>query len=125
MDLCLSCKACKSECPSNVDMAKMKSDVLQMYYDEHGITLRDRLIRDSSNAASKFSGALSGIVNFVQETKLFRAIMEKVAGFDHRRVLPEYAPEPFYKWFEKKENNPFKNPSEESCAFCRYLSEFP
>ena len=117
MDLCLSCKACKSECPSNVDMAKMKSDVLQMYYDEHGLTLRDRLIRDSSTAASKLAGALSGIVNFVQETKLFRAIMEKVAGFDRRRVLPEYAPEPFYKWFEKKENNPFKNPQKKVVLF--------
>ena len=117
LDLCLSCKACKSECPSNVDMAKMKSDVLQMYYDKHGLTFRDRLIRDSSSAASKLAGSLSGIVNFVQETKLFRAIMEKVAGFDRRRVLPEYAPEPFYKWFEKKENNPFKNPQKKVVLF--------
>ena len=64
-----------------------------------------------------YAGALSGIVNFVQETKLFRAIMEKVAGFDHRRVLPEYAPEPFYKWFEKKGNNPFKNPQKKVVLF--------
>ena len=101
LDLCLSCKACKSECPSNVDMAKMKSDVLQMYYDKHGTSLRDRLIRDSSAMASRFSGALAGMVNAVQRTGLFRAMVQRLAGFDARRTLPEYTSEPFYKWFRK------------------------
>jgi Fe-S oxidoreductase len=117
MDLCLSCKACKSECPSNVDMAKMKSDVSQMYYDEHGTSLRDRLIRDSSKAAARLSGALSGVVNYVQHTALFKSLMEKVAGFDQRRTLPDYAKEPFYKWFEKKGNNTFKNPGNKVVLF--------
>ncbi|MEX0930034.1 MAG: FAD-linked oxidase C-terminal domain-containing protein, partial [Balneolales bacterium] len=110
MDLCLSCKACKSECPSNVDMAKMKSDVLQVYYDEHGITLRDRMIRDSSRAASSLSGALAAPVNFIQKSAPFRWVLEKLAGFDKRRVLPEYAREPFYKWMEKKGNNTYTSP---------------
>lgn len=117
MDLCLSCKACKSECPSNVDMAKMKADVAQMYYDEHGTTLRDRLIRDSSKAASRLSGAFSGVVNLIQHTTLFRYAMEKLAGFDRRRVLPEYAREPFHKWFEKAGNNSYKNPDRQVVLF--------
>lgn len=117
MDLCLSCKACKSECPSNVDMAKMKADVSQMYYDAHGTKLRDRLIRDSSKAASLLSGGLSGIVNAIQQTSLFRYAMEKLAGFDRRRLLPEYASEPFYKWFEKKGNNTYKNPNRRVVLF--------
>jgi FAD/FMN-containing dehydrogenase/Fe-S oxidoreductase len=117
LDLCISCKACKSECPSNVDMAKMKSDVLQIYYDEHGTTLRDRLIRGSSHAASVFSGALSGIVNAIQHTTAFRLILEKLAGFDRRRMLPEYAKEPFYKWFERNQNNGIKNAERQVVLF--------
>ncbi len=44
LDLCISCKACKSECPSNVDMAKLKAEFLQNYYDIHGIPLRSKLV---------------------------------------------------------------------------------
>ena len=109
LDLCLSCKACKSECPSNVDMSKMKGDVLQMYYDAHGITLRDRLIRGSSQAASHLSGSLSHMTNSIQKTRLFRFILQKLAGFDKRRVLPEYAREPFHKWFDKAGTNTFRS----------------
>ena len=108
MELCISCKACKSECPSNVDMAKMKSDFLQMYYDEHGSTLRDRLVRDSPKLASRFSGSFAQLVNSFQRTNLFRSVLQKLAGFDPRRVLPEYANEPFYKWFAKPGNPLFR-----------------
>ena len=107
LDLCLSCKACKSECPSNVDMAKMKSDVSQLYFDEHGISTRDRLIRDSAKVAARLSGPFSNLINSIQKTKAFRYLLEKTAGFDSRRILPDYADEPFFKWFDRKGNNSF------------------
>jgi len=101
LDLCLSCKACKSECPSNVDMAKLKSEVLQMRYDKKGISLRDRLIRDSSKMAGRLAGGSAGLVNGVMKSSIVKSVIEKTAGFDKRRSLPTYAKEPFYKWFEK------------------------
>jgi Fe-S oxidoreductase len=52
---------------------------------------------------------LSGFVNFIQKTKFFRFILQKLAGFDKRRVLPGYAKEPFYKWFEKEGSNNFRS----------------
>jgi len=78
--------------------------------------MRDRMIRDSSRAAAYFSGTFSRVINFIQHTKHFRLLLEKVAGFDQRRILPEYASEPFYKWFEKK-GNTFKNPEKKVVLF--------
>jgi len=109
MDLCLSCKACKSECPSNVDMAKLKSDVLQMYYDKNGTKIRDKLIKSSSAAAKQISRSTASIVNVIQKTMVFRWVLEKVAGFDRRRTLPDYATQPFYKWFEKNKVSHLKS----------------
>jgi FAD/FMN-containing dehydrogenase/Fe-S oxidoreductase len=101
LDLCLSCKACKSECPSNVDMAKLKSEVSQLYYDKHGAKLRDKIIKNSAEMAARVSGNAAGIVNSIQETRLFRKLLEHVAGFDSRRILPSYAKLPFSKWYKK------------------------
>ncbi len=101
LELCLSCKACKSECPSNVDMAKLKSEIWQKKYDTQGVSLRERFIRDSAKFARRLSGGLAPIVNTVQKTGLFRWSLEKVAGIERKRVLPTYARETFTQWYRK------------------------
>ncbi|MCB9041935.1 MAG: FAD-binding protein [Lewinellaceae bacterium] len=106
LDLCLSCKACKSECPSNVDMAKLKSEVWQKKFEANGITWRDRFIRDSAKMAAGFSGPLAPFVNRLQKTAIFRAFLDKAIGIEQKRVLPDYARAPFCRWFEKNRRPP-------------------
>lgn len=99
LDLCLSCKSCKSECPSNVDVAKLKSEFLQKCHDAHGVSLRERIIAGSTEMARLMAGRKAPIVNFIQESWLFRTILQVVAGLDSRRKPPRYATMPFPKWF--------------------------
>jgi len=106
LDLCLSCKACKSECPSNVDMAKLKSEVWQIKYDGEGPTLRERMIRDGQKFARLFSGPLSAPINAVQGAKIFRWFLEKTAQIDRRRILPTYAPKKFTTWYRQNYTPP-------------------
>ena len=103
LDLCLSCKACKSECPSNVDMAKLKGDFLQAYHDRNGTTILDRMTAGTPEMARRLSGALAPMVNAVQHSAPFRAILERVAGVDRRRRLPAYARRSLSSWFAGRE----------------------
>jgi Fe-S oxidoreductase len=87
MDLCLSCKACKSECPSNVDIAKLKAEFLQHYYDANGIPLRSRLIANIT-ALNKLGSLIPFIYNFFQRNKLVSGIFKNLLGFSPKRDLP-------------------------------------
>ncbi|MEI7491096.1 MAG: FAD-linked oxidase C-terminal domain-containing protein [Bacteroidota bacterium] len=87
MDLCLSCKACKSECPSNVDIAKLKAEFLQHYYDSNGIPLRSRLIAYISSI-NRLGSMVPGIFNFFQKNSFFSAISKKMLGFAGARSIP-------------------------------------
>ncbi len=106
LDLCLSCKACKAECPSNVDMAKLKSEVLQKHYDHHGMSLRDRMIRGSAAVASRLSGRLAPLWNAVQGSGSFRSLLQAWAGIHRDRILPSYAREPFDRWLARRSQQP-------------------
>lgn len=116
MDLCLSCKACKSECPSNVDMAKLKSEIWQRKYDREGLSMRERFIRDSTKFAKMFSGTLAPVINGVQKTSIFRWTLEKVAGIEKKRILPEYTNQSFVTWYRKNYQPPV-NPEDQVVLF--------
>ncbi len=101
LDLCLSCKACKSECPSNVDMAKLKSEVLQKKHDNGDITLFERAISANVNMGRYLAGWKAPIVNYLLASKPFRFLAEKILHVDRRRILPQYAKESLTSWYKK------------------------
>jgi FAD/FMN-containing dehydrogenase/Fe-S oxidoreductase len=101
MDLCLSCKGCKSECPSNVDIAKLKAEFLQHYYDENGTPLRALVIArfaDSANLASRIPRAW----NFVFNTPALRRIANRAIGFHPDRSVPLLSRTTLKKWFAER-----------------------
>ncbi len=100
MDLCISCKGCKSECPSNVDMAKLKAEFLQHYYDANGIPFRSRLIANFNNAA-KLGALLPGLYNFMMTNRSISRIVKKVSGFAAERSMPLMYKTTLRSWFEK------------------------
>lgn len=83
LDLCVSCKACKSECPSNLDMAKLKAEFMQHYYDIHGIPLRSKLIAYLPRL-NKLAVMARPVSNFMMNTSL----MKKSIGFTTKRETP-------------------------------------
>ena len=87
MDLCLSCKACKSECPSNVDMAKLKAEFLQHWYDANGIPLRSRLIANITKI-NQLGSLAPALFNFFQKNKFISGITKKILGFAPQRNIP-------------------------------------
>ena len=99
LDLCLSCKACKSECPSNVDMAKLKSEVLEKFYRANGTRLRDRMVRDSMEYARKIAGPLAPLVNWSQASPPFKWFQKTILGIHPQRTLPSFARQSLAEWF--------------------------
>ena len=103
-DLCLACKGCKAECPSNVDVAKLKYEFLSHYYGEHGTPLSVRLF-SRPDLLGKLGCRFASITNLALKNAGMRKIFETVLGIDRRRVLPLYAKETFPNWFAKRRHN--------------------
>ncbi len=101
LDLCLECKACKAECPSQVDMATIKYEFLQHYYDDHGTPLSVRAVGNVARVAP-LAQRLAPLSNALLPSAPVRWVMEKLVDVDRRRVMPRYARETFKHWFERE-----------------------
>ena len=121
LDLCLGCKGCKSECPSSVDIAKMKSEFLQHWYDLHGIPLRTRLIAYIS-VINRIGSIAPPVFNFFLKNKLSSGIVKGLTGFASKRSIPSIYKTTLRKW--SKKNLPKINPVNPKGSVCLFIDEF-
>ncbi|MBN4066929.1 FAD-binding protein [Simkania negevensis] len=95
MDLCLQCKGCKTECPSHVDIAKMKAEFLYHYHKVHGVSIRDKIFA-SIGKLSRFNAAFPSLFNALVNTPLSKALLAKL-GIAPERTMPLVAKKRFSK----------------------------
>ena len=98
LDLCLSCKACKSECPSSVDMAKLKAEFLQHYHDANGVPFRSRIVAGFADSA-RLASLAPAVYNAVLQNPSLRRIANRFLGFHPDRTMPRLNRITLRKWF--------------------------
>jgi len=100
LDLCLSCKGCKSDCPVGVDLATYKAEFLSHYYEGR---MRPRSAYAFGNIAlwARLASNAPGLVNLTTQLPLLRDIAKLLAGIPQQRSIPAFAPETFRQWFHR------------------------
>jgi FAD/FMN-containing dehydrogenase/Fe-S oxidoreductase len=102
MDLCLSCKGCKSECPSNVDIAKLKGEFLQHYYDAKGTPLRARMVAHFADLAG-IASRVPWAWNLVFGMPALRRMANRAVGFHPDRTIPLLSGTTLKAWFDRRQ----------------------
>jgi FAD/FMN-containing dehydrogenase/Fe-S oxidoreductase len=102
MDLCLQCKACKTECPSNVDMAKLKAEFLHAYYRGRR-RQRGHYVLGKVHELYPLGAKFAPISDRLLRSRLSRLVLDRYAGIDRRRSLPKLHRKHFRKWFETRD----------------------
>jgi Fe-S oxidoreductase len=115
-DLCLSCKACASECPSNVDIATMKAEFLYQYQETNGYSIRNHLFANNVKY-NKIGSITPTLTNLVLNTSLAKALM----GIAQERTVPKLAPKTLKSWYKKQEKS---NNTKTVYLFCDEFTNF-
>lgn len=101
MDLCLECKSCKSECPSSVDVAKLKFEFLSGYYKNHRVPLRTQAFA-RADLMSRFGSATAPVSNWILNSPL-KPLISHILGIDTQRDYPTFARQNFWDWWRRHE----------------------
>jgi len=104
MELCISCKACKSECPSSVDMGKIKTEFLAQYHEANGTPLRSMLFGNIATLSRLSSGMMAPLANWGVQNPLMKGVLDQFFGISKERSLPQFASQPFTSWFNQRKN---------------------
>src|SRR5438128_7947087 len=98
---CLSCKGCTPECPSNVNLALIKAEMLHARWRRDGLPLRERIF-SNVDLLGKLGCVMPRLTNRLLDPKLVRVAMEKTIGISAKRSMPHYAKQRFDHWFERR-----------------------
>jgi len=98
---CLSCKGCTPECPSNVNLALLKAEMLYARWRRDGLPLRERVL-SNVDLLGKIGCTMPALANAILDFKPLRLSLEEIIGISARRSLPRYAKERFDRWFAKR-----------------------
>jgi Fe-S oxidoreductase len=102
LDLCVSCKACKTECPSSVDTAKLKAEYLHQFYQTHFMPLRSRFFSYFGDMSKLASGWMAPLSNFVLKLGLIRGMMNRVLKLAPARTLTAFARFTFDDFYRRR-----------------------
>jgi FAD/FMN-containing dehydrogenase/Fe-S oxidoreductase len=103
MDLCLSCKGCKSECPSNVDVTRLKAEWQQHYHDAHGVPVRSHLVANFARLM-KWASKAPRLYNTLVVHKTTSGLVKKLSGFAQKRSLPTLPSTTLAAWHSQHAN---------------------
>lgn len=123
LDLCLSCKACKSECPSNVDMAKLKAEFMQHWYQHHRVPVRTLLIANITEI-NRLGMLVPWLFNAFVNNRFFGSLIKRILGFAVDRSIPSLGKQSVRKWAQKHLDPLNESLPENAPELVLYMDEF-